>query len=117
MPAPQKDVAAASALIWARAPAPSVTLTASASPRSGVALRSRSCGVTGNRRGHLRGHDKAACPKPFGKGAGQGDVSVAHGKLAALMRFRESAYMFCPRTAIGRFIAVFWTGNNCPARE
>ena len=42
MPAPKTMFAAASALIWTRAPAPSVILTASASPRSGVALRSRS---------------------------------------------------------------------------
>jgi hypothetical protein len=36
---------AASALMWARAPAPSVRFTASAKPRSGVVLRIRSCGL------------------------------------------------------------------------
>src|SRR5215471_5141519 len=38
MPACNSRLAPASALIWARAPAPSVTLTASASPLSGAAL-------------------------------------------------------------------------------
>src|SRR6516165_2322991 len=43
MPASIRMAEAASAAICARAPAPSVMLTASASPRSGTALRSRSC--------------------------------------------------------------------------
>ena len=63
--------------------------------------------VAGHRRGDLRGHDKAACPQPLGKGAGQGDTSVAHGKLAALIRIRKSAYMLCRPAAIGRLIARF----------
>src|SRR5580704_11306833 len=43
MPAPISRLAAASALICARAPAPSVTLTASATPLSPSALRNSSC--------------------------------------------------------------------------
>src|SRR6202453_6472 len=43
MPVPIRRLAAASALICARAPAPSVTLTASAKPLSAEALRKSSC--------------------------------------------------------------------------
>jgi hypothetical protein len=44
MPACSSSVAAAVALMWARAPAPSVTLTASAKPFNGVARARRSAG-------------------------------------------------------------------------
>ena len=36
--------------------------------------------VAGDRRGDLRGHDKAARPQPLGEGAGEGGASIAHGK-------------------------------------
>ena len=51
-PSPRRDAA--------RAPAPSVTLTASARPLSGAALASRSSRVARHRRRDLRGDDEAA---------------------------------------------------------
>ena len=102
--APIRIAAAASAPIWARAPAPSVTLTASASPRSGAALRMRSCasqdsgGVTSavmtkrparSRSSNVRGSRAL--------------WSFIAGSLTGARR-RQSAYMLCGVTAIAAFL-------------
>ena len=59
-PAPRRRLAAASAAICARAPAPSVTLTASARPLSAARLAQEFLPVERHRRRDLRRHDEAA---------------------------------------------------------
>ena len=116
MPASIRIADAASALIWARAPAPSVRFTASASPRSGVALRSRSCASQETGGATSAVMTKRPARSRSAKVRGRGAASIGHGKLALGTRGRDkSAYMLCGFTAIARiarFGRRFWTGNT-----
>ena len=104
MSMPMRMEAAASAAIWARAPAPSVTFTASASPFSGAALLRRSCASadTGGAISAVMTNRPARTRSSNVLRPGLAWSFIVTSRWGALGR--ESAYMLCWRTAIAPFL-------------
>ncbi len=118
MPALRQDRGGDGALRCARAPAPSVTLTASASPCQRQRLRQQVAGIAGHRRHDLGGDDELPGPQSLFQARGR--RSLGHRWASAERRGRGAASgqmpliadRFAPVKSGATAAAASWTGTG-----